>query len=282
MIPPHLIAPAVRAALAEDLGHGGDPTSQAVVPAGTRVTATVAARAPGRLCGVPLAAETFRATDPAAAITVHRADGEAVAAGDACLTVAGDARALLAAERTALNFLGHLSGIATATAELVALAAPHGTRIAETRKTTPGLRGLEKAAVRAGGGHNHRFGLDDAVMIKDNHRALADPADGLAALVDRARERVGHTVTVTVEVESLAELDAVLTARPDVVLLDNMDPPTLAEAVRRTRGRAVTEASGGITLDTAAAIAASGVDVISVGWLTHSAPALDVGLDVTS
>ncbi|SDF90253.1 nicotinate-nucleotide pyrophosphorylase [carboxylating] [Limimonas halophila] len=282
MIPPHLIAPAVRDALAEDLGHGGDLTSQAVVPAGTRVTATVAARAPGTLCGVPLAAESFRATDPGAQITVHRDDGDRVGAGDAILTVAGDARAVLAAERTALNFLGHLSGIATATAELVARVAPHGTRIAETRKTTPGLRGLEKAAVRAGGGHNHRFGLDDAVMIKDNHRALADPAEGLAALVDRARRRVGHTVTITVEVDTLTELDRVLPARPDIVLLDNMAPATLAEAVRRVAGCALTEASGGITRDTAAAVAATGVDVISVGWLTHSAPALDVGLDVTT
>lgn len=278
MIPPHLIDPAVRDALAEDLGHGGDLTSRAVVPAGTRVTATLAARAPGRLCGAPLAVAAFRATDPAAEIAVHRTDGEAVAADEPILTVTAEARAVLTAERTALNFLAHLSGIATATAELVGQVAPHGTRLADTRKTTPGLRGLEKAAVRAGGGHNHRLRLDDSVLIKDNHRALA--GESLAAAVERARERVGHTVTVTVEVDSLAELDAVLPARPDVVLLDNMDPPALAEAVRRTQGRAVMEASGGITLDTAAAVAASGVDVISVGWLTHSAPALDVGLDV--
>ena len=280
MIPPHLIEPAVRDALAEDLGHGGDLTSRAVVPAGTRVTATLAARAPGRLCGVPLAVAAFRATDPAADIRVHRTDGEVVAADEPILTVTADARVVLTAERTALNFVAHLSGIATATAELAGQVAPHGTRIADTRKTTPGLRGLEKAAVRAGGGHNHRLRLDDGVLIKDNHRALA--GESLAAAVNRARGRVGHTVTVTVEVDSLAELDAVLPARPDVVLLDNMDPPTLAEAVRRTRGRALTEASGGITLDTAAAVAAAGVDVISVGWLTHSAPALDVGLDVTA
>jgi len=191
--------------------------------------------------------------------------------------VRGPARAVLGAERVALNLLGHLAGIATATAALVAAVAPHRTAVTCTRKTTPGLRALEKAAVRAGGGANHRFGLDDAVLIKDNHVALAG---GVETAIGRARAAVGHLVKIEVEVDTLAQLEAALRAGPDAVLLDNMDTATLAEAVRRVAGRAVTEASGTITLATAPAIAATGVDLISAGWLTHSAPALDVGLDL--
>ena len=282
----------VRRALAEDLGRAGDLTSDAVVPAETRAEAVLVARAPGRLAGLPVALAAFRLLDPSLELAAHAADGEDVAAGAVLATVRGAARSILSAERTALNFLGHLSGIATATRNLVAAVAQaaqaataptaptvptHGARVVCTRKTTPGLRALEKYAVRAGGGANHRFGLDDAVLIKDNHRALAG---GLRPAVERARRGAGHMVKIEVEVDSLAELDEALALGVDVVLLDNMPLDVLAEAVRRARGRALTEASGGIRPATAAAIAATGVDLLSVGWLTHSAPSLDVALEV--
>jgi nicotinate-nucleotide pyrophosphorylase (carboxylating) len=285
----------VRRALAEDLGRAGDLTSDAVVPAEARAEAVLVARAPGRLAGLPVALAAFRLLDPSLELAAHAADGEDVAAGAVLATVRGAARSILSAERTALNFLGHLSGIATATRSLVAAVAQvaqvaqaataptaptataRGARVVCTRKTTPGLRALEKYAVRAGGGANHRFGLDDAVLIKDNHRALAG---GLRPAVERARRAAGHLVKIEVEVDSLAELDEALALGVDVVLLDNMPLDVLAEAVRRARGRALTEASGGIRPATAAAVAATGVDLLSVGWLTHSAPALDVALDV--
>lgn len=280
---PLLYEDLVRRALAEDLGRAGDVTSDAVVPAEARAEAVLVARAPGRLAGLPVALAAFRLLDPSLALAAHAADGEDVAAGAVLATVGGAARSILSAERTALNFLGRLSGIATATRDLVAAvaavaqAATHGARVVSTRKTTPGLRALEKYAVRAGGGANHRFGLDDAVLIKDNHRVLAG---GLRPAVERARRGAGHMVKIEVEVDSLAELDEALALGVDVVLLDNMPLDVLAEAVRRARGRALTEASGGIRPATAAAIAATGVDLLSVGWLTHSAPALDVALDV--
>jgi len=192
-------------------------------------------------------------------------------------TVRGPARVLLSAERTALNLLGRLCGIATVTRDLVAIVAPHGAQVVCTRKTTPGLRALEKYAVRCGGGANHRFGLDDAVLIKDNHRALAG---GLTPAVERARRHVGHLVKIEVEVDSLAQLREALDLGVDVVLLDNMSLDMLREAVKMAKGKAITEASGGIRPETAAAIAATGVDLLSVGWLTHSAPALDVALDI--
>jgi nicotinate-nucleotide pyrophosphorylase (carboxylating) len=279
----------VRRALAEDLGRAGDLTSDAVVPAEARAEAVLVARAPGRLAGLPVALAAFRLLDPSLELAAHAADGEDVAAGAVLATVRGAARSILSAERTALNFLGHLSGIATATRDLVAAVAAvaqaataptatsHGARVVCTRKTTPGLRALEKYAVRAGGGANHRFGLDDAVLIKDNHRVLAG---GLRPAVERARGGAGHLVKIEVEVDSLAELDEALALGVDVVLLDNMPLDVLAEAVRRARGRALTEASGGIRPATAAAIAATGVDLLSVGWLTHSAPVLDVALDI--
>ncbi|HEY6320870.1 MAG TPA: carboxylating nicotinate-nucleotide diphosphorylase [Thermoanaerobaculia bacterium] len=280
---PLLYEDLVRRALAEDLGRAGDLTSDAVVPAEARAEAVLVARAPGRLAGLPVALAAFRLLDPSLTLAAHAADGEDVAAGAVLATVRGAARSILSAERTALNLLGHLCGIATATRDLVAAVAQaatataHGARVVCTRKTTPGLRALEKYAVRAGGGANHRFGLDDAVLIKDNHRVLAG---GLRPAVERARRGAGHMVKIEVEVDSLAELDEALALGVDVVLLDNMPLDVLAEAVRRARGRALTEASGGIRPATAAAIAATGVDLLSVGWLTHSAPSLDVALDV--
>jgi nicotinate-nucleotide pyrophosphorylase (carboxylating) len=267
----------VRRALAEDLGRAGDLTSDAVVPAGARAEAVLVARAAGRVAGLPVALAAFRMLDPSLAVVERAADGQDVTAGTVLAAVRGAARSILSAERTALNLLGRLCGIATATRDLAAVVAPYGARVVCTRKTTPGLRALEKYAVRAGGGSNHRFGLDDAVLIKDNHRALAG---GLRPAVERARRGAGHMVKIEVEVDSLAELDEALALGVDVVLLDNMQLDVLAEAVRRARGRALTEASGGIQPATAAAIAATGVDLLSVGWLTHSAPALDVALDV--
>ena len=274
-----LYEPLVRAALAEDLGRAGDLTTDATVAPDAVAVGRLVARRAGRLAGLPVAAAAFRLLDPAVEVEMHAADGEDVAAGAVLAVVRGPARPILSAERVALNFLGHLSGVATVTADLVRrveAAAPR-CRVACTRKTTPGLRALEKHAVRAGGGVNHRFGLDDAVLVKDNHLAVAG---GVAAAVARVRERVGHLVKVEVEVDTLEQLDEALAAGVDAVLLDNMTPDQLRAAVARVAGRAVTEASGGITSDTAAAVAATGVDLLSVGWLTHSAPSLDVALDV--
>jgi nicotinate-nucleotide pyrophosphorylase (carboxylating) len=269
----------LRAALAEDLGTAGDLTTDAIVDAGTIAEAALVARQPGRVAGVDVAAAAFALVDDAVAVTPIVADGNDVAAGGALATVRGPARALLTGERVALNVVGRLCGIATATAALVAAVGDHPARITATRKTTPGLRALERYAVRAGGGADHRFGLADGVLIKDNHIAIAG---GITAAVARARGRVGHMVRIEVEVDTLAQLDEALVVGVDAVLLDNMPPDVLAQAVRRVDGRATTEASGGITADTVAAVAATGVDLISVGWLTHSAPALDVGLDMTT
>jgi nicotinate-nucleotide pyrophosphorylase (carboxylating) len=235
------------------------------------------ARQPGIVAGTDAAALAFASLEPSIVVTVERPDGSSVEAGDAVIRLDGPARAILSAERVALNLLCRLSGIATATAALVAAVRPHGpARIVCTRKTTPGLRVLEKHAVRAGGGVNHRFGLDDAVLIKDNHIAIAG---SIKAAIERARAAVGHLVKIEVEVDTLDQLDEALATGTDAVLLDNMDPGTLTEAVRRVAGRAITEASGRITAATAPAIAATGVDLISVGWITHSAPILDLGLD---
>jgi nicotinate-nucleotide pyrophosphorylase (carboxylating) len=269
----------VRRALAEDLGRAGDLTTDATVPAGTRAVARLLARREGRIAGLAVATAAFRLLDPAVEVEPLVADGDDAAAGAVLAVVRGPARPILAAERVALNLLGHLSGIATATRDLVRVvtAANPRCRVADTRKTTPGLRALEKYAVRAGGGANHRFGLDDAVLVKDNHLAVAG---GVAPALARVRERVGHLVRVEVEVDTLDQLAEALAAGADAVLLDNMDPATLTHSVALVAGRAVTEASGGITPDTAAAIAATGVDLLSVGWLTHSAPTLDVALEV--
>jgi len=275
-LPGLLVEGPVRAALLEDLGRAGDVTTDAVAPASARARGAIATRQPGVVAGLDCVVAAFRLMDPAVEVEIHRVDGARVAAGDVVASVRGPARAILTAERTALNFLCRLSGVATATAGLVEAVRGHRARITCTRKTTPGLRALEKHAVRAGGGVSHRFGLDDGVLIKDNHIVVAG---GVREAIDRAKRAVGHMVKLEVEVETLAELDEALAAGIDAVLLDNMTPAMLAEAVRMVGGRAVTEASGRVTRETAPAIAASGVDVISAGWLTHSAPALDLGLD---
>jgi len=275
-LPRVMIEPQVRAALLEDLGRAGDLTSDAIVPADLHTQMVLASRQAGVVAGLDLAALAFRLIDPAVEIAVEHPDGSKVSPGTIIATIRGPARAMLTAERTALNFLGHLSGIASATAGIVAAVAGHKAGIVCTRKTTPGLRTLEKYAVRAGGGGNHRFGLDDAVLIKDNHIALAG---GIRPAVERARAGVGHLVKIEVEVDTLAQLDQALALRVDAVLLDNMDVEDLRRAVAMVDGRAITEASGRITAASAPAIAATGVDLISIGWLTHSAPVLDIGLD---
>ena len=275
-LPTLMLEPLVRAALLEDLGRAGDLTSDAIVPATARAETALVARQAGVVAGLDLAALAFRLVEPAIEIRVERPDGSRLAPGDRIATVAGPARGMLTAERVALNFLGHLSGVASATATLVEAVRGHKARICCTRKTMPGLRAVQKYAVRAGGGVNHRFGLDDAVLIKDNHVAAAG---GIRPAILAARAGVGHLVKIEVEVDTLAQLDEALAVGIDAVLLDNMKPDQLAEAVRMIDGRAIAEASGRITPATAPAIAASGVDLISAGWLTHSASALDIGLD---
>jgi nicotinate-nucleotide pyrophosphorylase (carboxylating) len=278
-LPRLLVDPIVRAALLEDLGRAGDITTDAVIPADSRLRGAIVAREPGVVAGVDAALLAFTLIDPAVTVAVDRPDGSRVDRGEAVLRLEGSARSILSAERVALNLLCKLSGTATATAALVEAVQPHGhARIVCTRKTTPGLRSLEKHAVRAGGGANHRFGLDDAVLIKDNHIAIAG---GVRPALERARATVGHLVKIEIEVDTLDQLDAVLEVGADAILLDNMSPETLSEAVRRVNKRAITEASGRVTVATALAIAATGVDLISTGWITHSAPILDLGLDVT-
>ncbi|GAC1303256.1 MAG: carboxylating nicotinate-nucleotide diphosphorylase [Vulcanimicrobiaceae bacterium] len=269
----------VREALLEDLGLGGDLTSEATIPCGTVAAASIVARESGVVAGGALARAAFIMLDSGARFETLVADGARVAPGAAIATIVCDARALLAAERTALNVLGHLCGIATATARYVAAVGEARARIVETRKTLPGLRVLQKYAVRAGGGRNHRFRLDDAILIKDNHVALAG---GVVPALVAARARAGHLVAVEIEVDTLDQLDAVLAspASADCILLDNFSVPDLREAVRRIDGRARAEASGGITLANVAEVAATGVDIISVGALTHSARALDLALDI--
>lgn len=277
-LPRLLVEPLVRAALLEDLGRAGDITTDAIIPVDARLHGAIVAREPGVVAGVDVALLAFTLIDPAVAVVIDRLDGSRVERGEAVLRVEGSARSILSAERVALNLLCRMSGIATATATLVDAVRPHGpARIVCTRKTTPGLRSLEKHAVRAGGGANHRFGLDDAVLIKDNHIAIAG---GVRPALERARAAVGHLVKIEIEVDTLDQLNEVLEVGADAILLDNMNPDTLSEAVRRVDKRAITEASGRITATTAPAIAAAGVDLISAGWITHSAPILDLGLDV--
>jgi nicotinate-nucleotide pyrophosphorylase (carboxylating) len=265
------------AALREDLGRAGDLTTSAIVPAGRLGSAVVVARAAGTISGLAAAARTFTLLDPSIIVERFAHDGETVAAGTRLATLTGELRAILSGERTALNVLGRLSGIATATRRYADLVAGTRATIVDTRKTTPGMRALEKAAVRDGGGKNHRFGLDDAILIKDNHVAIAG---GIARALEAARAHAGHLVKVEVEVDTPAQLDEALDSRADVILLDNFTLAELSEAVRRTNGRALLEASGGVHLATVRAIAESGVDLISVGALTHSSPALDVALDI--
>ena len=275
-LPTIMIEPLVRAALLEDLGRAGDLTSDAIAPADLIVKASLVSRQSGVVAGLDLVALAFRLVDERVEIGARRRDGETTAPGDAIAEIRGPARAILTAERTALNFLCRLSGISSATASIVAAVAGAKARIVCTRKTTPGLRAVEKYAVRAGGGANHRFGLDDAVLIKDNHIAIAG---SVAKAIERARSYVGHLVKIEVEVDTLTQLEEALAVGVDAVLLDNMTVEQLRRAVDMTAGRAVTEASGRVTPETAPAIAATGVDLISIGWLTHSAPVLDIGLD---
>ncbi len=274
-----MVQAAVEAALAEDLGLQGDITTNATVAASAKSEALIAARKPGVICGLQLAEAAFRLLDPAVRFDVIVEDGESVAKDAIIARISGNARALLTAERVALNYMGRLSGIATLTRHYVQ--AIHGTqaKIADTRKTTPGLRAFEKYAVRCGGGQNHRTGLFDAVLIKDNHIVAAG---GISKAVTAARAAAGHMVKIEVEVDTLEQLDEVLKHKVDAVLLDNMTPDQLRTAVKLVAGRCLTEASGGVNLETVRAIAETGVDMISVGALTHSASVLDLGLDFVS
>ncbi|HEY1258573.1 MAG TPA: carboxylating nicotinate-nucleotide diphosphorylase [Stellaceae bacterium] len=272
-----LVEPIVRAALLEDLGRAGDITSDAIVPAEATVEAVIAARQAGVVAGLDAALLAFELLDPELRIERLRGDGARVARGDKVARIAGRARPVLAAERTALNLLCRMSGVASATRALADAIEGHRAKIVCTRKTTPGLRILEKEAVRLGGGANHRFGLDDAMLIKDNHIAIAG---GVGPVLERARRGAGHLVKIELEVDTLDQLAEALEIGIDAVLLDNMDPPTLRRAVEMVAGRAVTEASGRISPETVAAVAATGVDLISSGWITHSAPILDLGLDI--
>ena len=275
-LPDLLIDPVVRAALAEDLGRAGDITALACIDADARLEATFGARKAGTIAGLACARLAILAMDPDAKFKAKVSDGDRVAAGAVLARVSANARALLSAERTALNLLGRLSGVATLTAAYVNAVAGTKARITDTRKTTPGLRALEKYAVRCGGALNHRFGLDDAILIKDNHIAACG---GVGEAIRRARAFAGHLVKVECEVDSLKQLAEALDAGPDVVMLDNFSLKNLRVAVGMTAGRVVLEASGGVTLDTVREIAETGVDVISVGALTHSASVLDIGLD---
>ena len=275
-LPTIMIEPLVRAALLEDLGQAGDLTSDAIVPATLATRAAFKARQAGVIAGLDLASLAFRLLDEKITISCEHFDGEQIRPGQTIGIVQGSARAILSAERTSLNFLYRMSGIASATASIVEAVRGTKARIICTRKTTPGLRVIEKYAVRAGGGANHRFGLDDAILIKDNHIAIAG---GVRTAIERTRAHVGHLVKIEVEVDTLTQLEEVLGLGADAVLLDNMTLDQLREAVIMVGGRAITEASGRVTPQTAPAIAATGVDLISVGWLTHSAPALDIGLD---
>lgn len=276
LLPPFIVD-AVERALKEDLGRAGDITSAATIPPDAKASAIIAARQDGIVAGLPLAEAAFRKLDPDVEFETLVGDGEPVRPGATLARITGKARAVLGGERVALNFLGHLSGIATLTRRYADAISHTRAKITCTRKTTPGLRALEKYAVRCGGGSNHRYGLDDAILIKDNHIAICG---GVAEAIRRARAFAGHLVKVEVEVDTLEELREALKAGAEIVLLDNMPPAKLREAVTMTGGAATLEASGGVTLDTVAAIAETGVDTISSGAITHSAPVLDLGLDV--
>ena len=280
-LPDVMVEPIVRAALLEDIGRAGDVTAEACIPADATLRAQFRARKPGVAAGVSCLRLAVLAMDPAARVDIRLNDGSSLTPGAVIAEIEGNARALLTAERTALNLLGRLSGVATLTRAYVEAVAGTGVRIADTRKTTPGLRALEKHAVACGGGLNHRFGLDDAILIKDNHVAVCG---GVDAAVRRARAMAGHLMKVELEVDGLDQLDQALGLideglAPDVIMLDNFSLEDLREGVRRTAGRITLEASGGVDLTTVRAIAETGVNVISVGALTHSAPGLDIGLD---
>ncbi|MDD3371296.1 MAG: carboxylating nicotinate-nucleotide diphosphorylase [Alphaproteobacteria bacterium] len=280
-LPDVLVLPLVEAALREDLGRAGDITTDAIVPETLKGRASFVARNPGVIAGLDMARLALHAVDSKLAFAALKRDGDEVAPGDCLATVEGSMRSILTAERVALNFLCHLSGIATETRKLVDAIKTSKAVISCTRKTTPGLRLVEKYAVRSGGGSNHRFGLDDAILIKDNHIAAAG---GIRPALERARKAAGHLVKIELEVDTLEQLDEALSLLPEhpleVVLLDNMPPPMLKQAVSKVAGRLKTEASGNVNLQTVVSIAATGVDIISVGAITHSAPILDIGLDI--
>lgn len=277
MLPHLLFEKSVKEALLEDLGRAGDITSEAILNKNIKIEATLVARKCGVLCGTATALTAFQLIDPEIKYDNILIDTALVNSGDIIARINGSATSILAAERVALNFLGHLSGISTLTAKFVSQISHTHAKICDTRKTTPNLRALEKYAVACGGGVNHRFGLDDAILIKDNHIAVAG---GVAAALRAAKQKIGHLVKIEIEVDTLDQLHEALSEGVDVVLLDNMSIPQLAEAVRMINKQALSEASGGISLDTVAAVAETGVNLISVGALTHSAPVLDVGLDI--
>jgi nicotinate-nucleotide pyrophosphorylase (carboxylating) len=277
-LPAVILDPIVRLALTEDLGRAGDLTTDATIPADTQMLAVIAARKPGVLAGLDAAAYALRLIDPDVRLTVKKADGAALAPGDVIAKLSGAARSILIAERTMLNFLGRLSGVASLTRQYVDAVAHTKARIVCTRKTTPGHRALEKRAVRCGGGTSHRYGLDDAILIKDNHIAACNGS--IADALNRAKAYAGHLRMIEIEVDTLAQLEEALKHGPHAILLDNMNLDTLREAVALTGGRVPLEASGGVTLSSVGAIAETGVDFISSGALTHSAPNLDLGLDV--
>lgn len=271
-----LLKPLVEAALIEDLGRRGDVTSQATIPADRQAQLQIKTRQAGVICGMDLARLAFALVDEQIEFSAHIRDGEMVAAGTVLAIVRGNARHLLTAERTALNFMTHLSGIATATRQIVDSNAAYSTQITCTRKTIPGLRVVQKYAVRCGGGRNHRLGLDDAILIKDNHIAIAGD---IKTAIQNAQDFAGHLIPIEVEVDTLDQLEQALEAGVSLVLLDNMTPEVLSQAVAMCKGRAKTEASGGITPDTVQVVAKTGVDFIAMGYLTHSTTALDIGLD---
>ena len=274
-----LLKPLVEDALAEDLGRRGDVTSQATIPADMQAQLQIKARQSGVICGMDLARLSFALVDASIEFVAQVQDGETVAAGAVLATVKGNARHLLTAERTALNFMTHLSGIATATRQIVDSVAQYPAQITCTRKTIPGLRIVQKYAVRCGGGRNHRLGLDDAILIKDNHIAIAGD---IKTAIEQAQHFAGHLIPIEVEVDTLEQLEQALEAGVSLVLLDNMSPEVLSQAVVMCKGRAKTEASGGITPETVQAAASTGVDFIAMGYLTHSTTALDIGLDFSA
>ncbi|MBD8893074.1 carboxylating nicotinate-nucleotide diphosphorylase [Roseibium litorale] len=276
-LPRLMVDEAVKAALLEDWGRAGDVTSQATIPADAQATAVIASRKPGVLAGLALAESAFRQTNAQVRFEAVLQDGARLEKGSVAARMSGPARAILSAERVALNFACHLSGIATATARFADLIAHTQANIVCTRKTTPGLRAFEKYAVRCGGGSNHRFGLDDAILIKDNHIAVAG---GVRPAIEAAKAFAGHLVKIEVEVDTLDQLREALACKPDVIMLDNMGPDQLREAVSIANGQVLLEASGGIEADTITAIAEAGVNLISSGWITHSSPILDLGLDI--
>ena len=278
-----LLAPLVESALLEDLGRRGDVTSQATIPADKQATLTLTVRNDGVVCGLDLARLAFAQVDASIEFTAHTQDGAWVTAGEALATISGNARNLLTAERTALNFMTHLSGIATATREVVDLVADYPAQITCTRKTIPGLRTVQKYAVRCGGGRNHRLGLDDAILIKDNHIAIAG---NIPNAIAQAKQLAGHLIPIEIEVDTLEQLQQAIDAGAELVLLDNMSPDTLRQAVALCKNhpssRIKTEASGGITPDSVVAVAETGVDFIAMGYLTHSTTALDIGMDFSA